>query len=179
MEVMNHLVNWGNKNCPRSILPSPLCEFWTMNAREHGARHVGISHRPRLLFVAFNGFTPSPSSLRSRSWGVFYKVIFKNMLKWKETFLSRSFPNSTIFGHGSHKGNKWDWSIRFEHMSISNAGYISNSTLAVLIVLTEQPSNATHARLIWLSQHHLRARAHTAVCENLSGHLWNLCCLAK
>ena len=98
------------------------------------------------------------------------------MLKWKEnfvktlsaeTFLSRSFPNSTIFGHGSHKGNKWGWSIRFEHMSISNAGYISNSTLAVLIVLTEQPSNATgYTRSINLAlpTPFMSARAHTHCC---------------
>ena len=45
--------------------------------------------------------------------------------------------------------------------------------LQYLLFLQNSPQmlQATHARLIWLSQHHLRARAHTAVCENLSGHL--------
>ena len=68
MEAMNHLVNWGNKNRP--CLPLFFVRAQTMKVR---ARHAGISHCPRLFFVAFNGCSHSPWSSQTER-GVSFKI---------------------------------------------------------------------------------------------------------
>ena len=62
MEAMNHLVNWGNKN--RTFVRAQTMKV--------GARHAGISHCPRLFFVAFNGCSHSPWSSQTER-GVSFK----------------------------------------------------------------------------------------------------------
>ena len=131
MEAMNHLVNWGNKNRP--CLPSSLWERrqWKC-ARD---THAGISHCPRLFFVAFNGCSHSPWS--SQTEGCLLKL-HRNLLvrgNQKEFHLPHHVASVITFERKIH--------------------LISSLTLGDMNVSKEQPLKCnTHARLIWLSQHH-------------------------